>query len=54
MQGDWLPLNKHPLAAYPWFNPKLTVQYVHYAEFDGTTSNASDNDTLHLQAWLVI
>ena len=53
VQADWLPLNKHPLETYPWFNPKLTAQYVHYAEFDGTTSNASDNDTLYLQVWLV-
>lgn len=52
-QADWLPLNKHPFEAYPWFNPKLTIQYVHYDEFDGTTSNASDNDTLYLQVWLV-
>ena len=59
LEGDWLPFNKTPLAIYPWFNPKLTAQYVHYLEFDGSSSNvdgagrnASDNDTLFLLATL--
>ena len=50
-----MPLNKTPLDAYPWFNPKLTLQYVAYASFDGQTHNingagrsAADNNTLFL------
>jgi hypothetical protein len=54
VQLDWLPYNKHGgPSLWPWFNPKLSVQYLTYDRFDGTTSAASDNNTLYLQAWLV-
>ena len=54
LQLDWLPHNKHGgPSLWPWFNPKLSLQYVAYSRFDGTTSGASGNDTLYLQAWLV-
>ena len=42
----------------PWLNVKLSLQYTHYTEFNGGTSNydgarrsASDNDTLYLVLW---
>jgi hypothetical protein len=58
-QVDWLPLAKR---GGPWFwpksNVKLSVQYVLYHDFDGSRHDfdgagrdASDNDTLYLQAW---
>jgi len=54
LQLDWLPHNKNGgPSLWPWFNPKLSLQYVAYSRFDGTTSGASGNDTLYLQAWLV-
>jgi hypothetical protein len=60
-QLDYLPFNKTPLQIWVWFNPKLTAQYVHYARFDGSTSNidgagrkASDNDTFFLSLTLTI
>jgi hypothetical protein len=54
LQVDWLPYNKNGgPSLWPWFNPKLSLQYVAYNRFDGTTSGASDNNTLYLQAWLV-
>ena len=54
LQLDWLPYNKHGgPTLWPWFNPKLSLQYVAYDRFDGTTNGASDNNTLYLQAWLV-
>ena len=37
----------------PWQNTKFTVQYAAYNKIDGSTTNASDNNTLLLQAWLV-
>ena len=37
----------------PWQNTKFTVQYVAYTKVGGTTTNASDNNTLLLQAWLM-
>jgi hypothetical protein len=61
VQGDWVPLNKSPWSVYPWFNPKLTAQYTHYFQFDGSSSNvdgagrsATDNDTLFLLATLTL
>jgi hypothetical protein len=54
LQLDWLPYNKHGgPSLWPWFNPKISAQYIAYSRFDGTTSGASDNDTFYLQAWLV-
>jgi hypothetical protein len=54
VQLDWLPFNKHGgPSLWPWFNPKISAQYVAYNRFDGTTSGASDNNTFYLQAWLV-
>lgn len=54
LQFDWLPYNKRGgPSLWPWFNPKISAQYVAYSRFDGTTSAASDNDTLYLQVWLV-
>ena len=54
LQLDWLPYNKQGgPSVWPWFNPKLSLQYINYDKFDGTSDGASDNDTLYLQAWLV-
>jgi hypothetical protein len=43
----------------PWLNTKLQLQYVHYAKFnglstnyDGAGRNASANDTLYLLSWI--
>ena len=50
---DWLPFNKD---GGPWFWPKsglkLGTQYIAYSKFDGSTRNASDNNTLFLFGWL--
>ena len=37
----------------PWQNTKFTAQYVSYTKKGGVTDNASDNNTLTLQAWLM-
>lgn len=37
----------------PWQNTKFSLQYVAYTKVGGTTSNASDNNTLLLHAWLM-
>jgi len=55
LQLDWLPFNKHGgPAQWPRLNPKLSLQYITYGRFDGTTRGASDNDTLYLQVWLLL
>jgi hypothetical protein len=45
---------------FPWYNTRFSAQYVLYSRFNGAASNydgfgrnASDNDTLYLNAWLM-
>jgi hypothetical protein len=60
LELDWLPLNKNGGPSFwPWFNPKLSLQYVVYTKFNGGDHNydgfghrASDNNTLFLSLWL--
>lgn len=56
LQLDWLPLNKvaGTHATNGTFNPKLSLQYTAYSKLNGTSNNASDNNTLYLQAWLAM
>ena len=37
----------------PWQNTKFTAQYVAYNKIGGSTTNASDANTMSLQAWLM-
>lgn len=61
LQANWLPLNKGTGPAFwPRSNIKFSLQYVIYNKFDGSTTNidgdgrnASDNNTLYLEAWVV-
>lgn len=50
---DWLPFNKD---GGPWFWPKsnlkLSLQYIAYSQFNGSSRNASDNNTLFINGWL--
>ncbi len=50
---DWLPFNKD---GGPWFMPnsnlKLSLQYIAYSQFDGSSRNAADNNTLFINGWL--
>lgn len=41
--GSWFPT---------WFNARLSLQYTMYNKFDGTSVNASDNNTLFLLLWI--
>jgi len=59
-QLDWLPLNARGGPSFwPRSNLKLSLQYVLYMNFDGSGwnfdgagRNASDNDTLYIEAWI--
>jgi hypothetical protein len=59
-QIDYLPLNKRGGPAFwPASNVKLSLQYTLYHRFDGSRMNfdgagrdASDNNTLYLEAWI--
>ena len=58
-QFDWTPFGKSTTdPGYPWLNVRVGLQYTHYLEFNGGTTNydgfgrnASDNDTLLLFTW---
>ena len=56
---DYIPFNYGGPSFWPWLNMKLGLQYTHYNQFDGASTNydgagrnASDNDTLFAFAWL--
>ncbi len=59
-QLNYLPINKSGGPAFwPKSNVKLSVQYIVYRRFDGGSRNfdgagrnASDNNTLYLEAWI--
>lgn len=52
-QIDWLPFNKDGGPDFwPKSNLKLSLQYIAYTQFDGTSHNASDNNTLFVHGWL--
>ena len=54
LQADWTPFGKETSWAAPWANVRLGLQHTIYTKFDGTSSNAGDNDTTYLFAWLAI
>ena len=54
LQADWTPFGKEASWAAPWANLRLGVQHTLYTKFDGTGTNAGDNDTTYLFAWLAI
>ena len=37
-----------------WFNPHLTLQYVAYTQFNGTSQHAGDNNTVFLNLWFAL
>ena len=58
-QIDWTPFGKATTdPGYPWLNVRVGLQYTHYLQFNGETTNydgsgrnASDNDQLLLFTW---
>ncbi|HYM90039.1 MAG TPA: cytochrome C, partial [bacterium] len=59
VQFDWTPWgNDNTHAEFPWLNVRVGLQYTHYLEFNGGTTNydgsgrnASDNDSYVLFTW---
>ena len=49
----YVPFGK-PDSPLPWVNGRLALQYMGYTEFDGTSSHASDNNTIFLNLWLAL
>lgn len=54
LQADWTPFGKETSWHAPWANVRLGLQHTLYTRFDGTSSNAGDNDTTYLFAWFAI
>ena len=48
----YIPFNQGISSFLKWSNARLSLQYTHYNEFDGTSIDASNNDTLFLSAWV--
>lgn len=53
-QVNYMPFNKGGGPAF-WSksNVKFSLQYVAYTHFDGTSQNASGNNTLYIEAWIM-
>jgi len=56
---DYIPFSHGGPAFWPWLNVRFALQYIAYSKFDGGDrnydgqgTNASDNNTLWLSAWL--
>ena len=49
---DYSPGGKPDSLLPDWINVKLSLQYVAYDEFNGTSRHASDNNTLYGLVWI--
>ena len=53
LQLNYLPFNKGTGPSFwPKSNVKLSIQYVIYNRFNGTSQAAGDNNTLYLESWI--
>ena len=53
-QLNYMPFNKGGGPAFwPKSNVKFSLQYIVYSHFDGTAQDASANNTLYLEAWIM-
>jgi hypothetical protein len=50
----YIPFGASKAPGWPWANVRLALQYTWYDKFDGTTINASTNNTLFLHAWFAM
>lgn len=49
---DYVPFGKSNSLWQSWLNLRLGLQYVAYTRFNGTATNAGDNNTLYISGWL--
>lgn len=50
----WVPGGKPNSRFFDWANAKLSLLYTGYTQFEGTSKNAHDNNTLLLTLWLAL
>lgn len=48
MEVNWVPFGKSDSWAEPYANLRVGLQYTFYTKFNGSTSHATDNNTLYL------
>ncbi|MBI1285011.1 MAG: cytochrome C [Thiobacillus sp.] len=51
LQADWTPFGKEGSWGAPWANVRVGLQYTGYSKFDGSSANASDNNTTYAFIW---
>lgn len=49
----YVPWGK-PDSGQHWYNARLSLQYVAYSEFDGSSIGASKNNTIYLNLWMAV
>lgn len=53
LQLNYMPFNKSGGPSFwPKSNVKMSVQYTIYTQFNGTSKNASNNNTLYFETWI--
>jgi hypothetical protein len=53
-EADYVPSGKLGSYLPSWLNVKLQLQYVAYTRFDGSSVNASNNDTFYGLLWFAV
>jgi len=51
---SYIPFSASKAAGWPWFNTRISLQYIYYNKFNGTSIGAHDNNTLWLGAWFAM
>ena len=50
----YIPFGASKMFGWPWFNARIALQYTFYNKLNGTSINASNNNTLFLHAWFAM
>jgi len=51
---SYIPFGASKAVGWPWFNTRISLQYIYYNKFNGTSIGARDNNTLWLGAWFAM
>lgn len=52
VEADYVPFGKSSSLYQPWLNLRVGLQYIAYVQFNGTASQAQNNNTFFLSGWL--
>ncbi len=51
---SYIPFGTSKAVGWPWFNTRISLQYIFYDKFNGTSVGAHDNNTVWLGAWFAM